>query len=133
MADIKGSKGEIRVPGSPITPNSPYVVWDLCGYPYNMKYPPDVNDYGAKNHGYPTEERETFFYDFAVLGYDVSFRYKGKPYYLVSCEDHVAISDATFNIEYEVFPDGNSLLENFKIGGRPLVDIIDELEDVEPV
>ena len=42
-----------------------------------------------------------------------------------------AVCDDHFTKQYEVFPDPNTLIEQYEIGGRKLIDIIDELEEVE--
>ncbi|MCD8202493.1 MAG: hypothetical protein LUD48_02480 [Prevotella sp.] len=126
-------KQVIRTPGTPVYPNEPDIVWNLNGYPMNAKYPPDIEKYGNEYHGYPNDEYETILYDFAVKGYDLIFTYKGKPYYVLFEVDHVALCDDHFTEEYEVFPNANAFIENFKIDGIPLIDLIDELEDVEPV
>lgn len=106
---------------------------DLMGYPFNRKYPPEKEKYGTMFHGYKNDVHETFFYDFAVQKYDLRFKYKGKEYYVLSETDHVAVCDENYTVEYETFKDGNDLLEKWKIGGKRVVDIIDECEDVEPV
>ncbi len=124
---------EIRTPGTPVSPFTPEIVWDLSGFPMNAKYPPDIERYGSTYDGYPNVNSEIIFYEFAVQGYDLRFSYKGKNYYAVSSEDHVALCDDHFTEEYEVFPHANAFIENFKIDGRPLIDLIDELEDVEQV
>lgn len=72
------------------------------------------------------------FYDFAVQFYDVSFKYNGKSYYLLTDEDHVAVCDERFTEEYETFSNANELIERFTIDGKPLLVLIDQLEDVEP-
>ncbi|MCD8297543.1 MAG: hypothetical protein LUC88_08220 [Prevotella sp.] len=124
---------EIRTPGTPVYPNNPDIVWDLNGYPMNAKYPPDIEKYGDDYHGYPSDEHETILYNFAVQLYDLRFSYKGKNYYALSEKDYVALCDDHFTEEYEIYPNANAFIENFKIDGRPLIDLIDELEDVEPV
>lgn len=105
--------------------------YDLFGHPFNKKYPPNKEKYGIMHDGYKNMNREALFYDFAVMCYDVSFRYKGKNYYLLTEKDHAAVCDEKFNKEYETFPDENTLIEQFKIDGKALIDIIDELEDVD--
>ena len=105
-----------------------YIGKDLCGFDFNMKYPPTNGPY----HGYKTDKEETLFYDFAVLGYDLSFTYKGKNYYFLTEDNYVANCDETFNIEYERFEDAIDALENFTIDGKTLVDLIDELESCQP-
>lgn len=58
-----------------------YVRKDLAGRWFNAKYPPDFKTNGDKYDGYKTGNEEVLFYDFAVLGYDMAFSYKGKRYY----------------------------------------------------
>ncbi len=124
---------ELRIPGTPVSPQNPDIVWDLNGYPMNAKHPPLTNTCGARHHGYRTVDYETIFYDFAVQRYDLRFKYKGKTYCVLSEEEYVALCDNHFTEEYEVYPNANAFIENFKIDGRPLIELIDELEDVEPV
>ena len=109
-----------------------YVMTDLLGYPYNGKYPPKGDKHGLY-HGYATDVEETLLYDFAVQGYDLTFVYKGKRYHFLSDIDHVALCDEHYTEEYQVFPDGNTALEQFKIEGKNLLELIDKLEEVEPV
>ncbi len=71
--------------------------------------------------------------DFAVQGYDLTFVYKGQRYHFLTTKDHVALCDEHYTEEYQVFPDGNTALEQFEIDGKPLLDLIDQLEEVEPV
>ena len=110
-----------------------YVMNDLAGYPFNSKYPPDYSKNGSLYHGYKDGVEETLFYDFAVQGYDLSFIYNGKAYHFLSESDYVAYCDENYNEEYQRFPDGNSAIEQFIIEGKLLIELINELEDVEPV
>lgn len=118
-----------RIPGSPVSKNKPDIRWDLCGYPFNFKYPPNRSSddpHPLRYHGYKTEVEEILFYDFAVQGYDLQFSYKGKMYYFGSFDGYVAETDEHFTKKYATFPHANALLE-----GRPIIDLIGELEDVE--
>lgn len=112
----------------------PYILYDLAGYPFNGKYPPKGN---AKNgnlyHGYDTPAQECLFYDFAVLGYDLMVRYHGKSYYFMVDDGCVWLSDKTFCEMRRKFRDCNDVLEKFNIEGKPLKDIVDELDDYEPM
>ena len=108
------------------------IALDLCGYRYNKKYPPNKERYGESYGGNKNNAEEVLFYDFAVLFYDVSFKYKGKSYYLLTESDHVAVCDSHFSEEYETFKDAVELIENYHIDGRSLLGLIDSLEDVEP-
>lgn len=105
---------------------------DLFGYPYNKKYPPNKTLFPVYG-GYETPKAEAFFYDFAVQGYDIKFRYHGIQYHCLYEPDHVALCDAHYSEEYQVFANGNELIEQLIIDGNTLISIIHELEDVEPV
>lgn len=103
------------------------------GYPYNKKYPPCWEKYGWKYSGYKTDARETLFHNFAVQRYDLQFSYKGKFYYCLSDSEYVASCDSHFTEEYQRFDNANQYIEEFEIDGHKLIDLIDELEDVEPM
>ena len=109
-----------------------YLKRDLAGFYFNSKYPPNPNVNGTLYGVYRNNAEEVLFYDFAVQGYDVSFTFNGKRYYIVSSQDHVATCDSNFTEEYEVFADANELLEKFRIEGETLLALIDKLGDVEP-
>ena len=110
-----------------------YEQKDLAGYWYNAKYPPDKQRYGNHYDGYSSDAACILFYNFAVQGYDVRFAYNGKWHYLLYCGNYAAVSDEHFTEEYEVYHDPNTLIEQYEIEGRKLIDIIDELEEVEAV
>ncbi len=82
-------------------------------------------------HGYKSWNEEALFYQFAVQRYDLSFRYHGRMYYLLAEMDHVAVSDEGFAHEIVPFESGNALIENYLIEGKPLIDIINDLEEVD--
>lgn len=109
-----------------------YIGYDDNGYPYNCKYLPNKEKYGDLFEGYKNKAEGVLFYDFGVQNYDVSFKYKGKDYYLLTEPDHVAVCDDHFTEEYEVYTDAMDLIENFKIDGRPLIDLMDEIEEIDP-
>lgn len=106
---------------------------DLFGFPYNKKYPPNKENKAFPYNGYATPNREIFFYSFAVQGYDVEYTYNGKKYYVMFEPDAVYESDNHFTAKLKKFQDGNDYIENYLIDGIRLIDIIDELEDVEPM
>ena len=108
-----------------------YVKKDLAGYWFNAKYMPDYSRNGGLYNGYKNSVEEILFFDFAVQGYDLGFTYKGKRYYFLSESDYVALSDEHFTEEYQRFEDGNSTLEQFRIDGKSIIELIDQLEEVE--
>lgn len=110
----------------------PYIGKNLLGFRYNAAYPPNTEKYGDNYGGYPNNARQVILYDFAVQGYDVEFKYDGKTYHLLYEPDHAALCDENYSKEYETFANPMDLVENLKIQGHRLIDIIDKLEDVEP-
>ena len=62
----------------------------------------------------------------------MSFKYNGKDYYLLTEPDHVAVCDEHFAEEYESYEDAMALIENFNIDGKPLIELIAEIEEIEP-
>lgn len=113
--------------------NKDYAVKDLAGYWYNAKYPPNYEKNGRLHNGYKNGVEEALFFYFALMGYDLYFTFQGKPYHFLSEPDYVAYCDEHYTDEYLRFPDGNTALEQFSIDDRPLIELIDELENVEPI
>ena len=110
----------------------PHLALDKDGFLYNGKYPPNKERYGCLYDGYKNKAEGVLFYDFGIHGYDVSFKYKGRDYYLLTEPDHVAVCDEHFNEEYETYADAMELLENFKIDGKPLIELTAEIEEIDP-
>ena len=108
-----------------------YIKRDLLGYPYNGKYPPDLSNTTGENHGYRTYNEESFFYEFAVQSYELSFRYNGKYYYIEPSSDGSFVTGKDFHERYQRFEDPNDLLEHFLIDGVPLIRLINEVDDIE--
>lgn len=119
----------------PITPdNDPreWVGYDLFGYPFNKKYPPNKKLYGQSFEGYPNKALGILLYDFAVQGYDVELSYKGKTYYFMDAGEGV-VTDSHFSERKKVFDSPMALIENFKIDGKTLLELAPEIEDIEPM
>lgn len=110
----------------------PYIGQTPAGYRYNALYPPDEKKYGQTYGGYANNARQVLLYDFAVQGYDVEFKFNGHTYHLLYEQDHAALCDSRYAIEYASFSNPMELIENLRIEGHILVDIIDSLEEVEP-
>ena len=113
--------------------DSKYVAYNLFGEPFNSEFPPNVKMFGNTHRGYANDNRAVLFNDFAIEHYDVQFRYKNNWFYLLYCEDHVARCDENFTEEFETFSDPNTLIKELIIDGHKLIDIIDELEEIEPM
>lgn len=109
----------------------PHFDLDKEGYPYNCKYPPNKKKYGDSYEGYKNWAEEVLFYRFGVLCYDVSFTYKGKEFFLLKEYNHAATCDKNFTVEYEVYADEMELIENFKIDGKPLIELIDKIQNID--
>lgn len=111
---------------------TPCLALDENGFPYNCKYPPNKRKYGELYDGYKNKAEGVLFYDFGIHGYDVSFKYKEKEYYLLTEPDHVAVCDEHFTKEYEAYADAMELIENFKIDNKPLIELTAEIEEIDP-
>ena len=111
----------------------PHFVIDNDGYVCNSKYPSNKTKYGCLYNGYKESFLETIFYNFGVQNYDLYFKYKGKEYYVLNEFNYVALCDENFTEEYEVYANEMDFIENFKIDGKPLIELIDELEEVDPM
>lgn len=107
-----------------------YIGRDLAGFRYNRKYPPNSDKYGFSYLGYKNWNREVFFFEFAVQGYDISFMYKGNIYYIMCLKDGAARCSVPFNNIIEKYSSPNQLIEQMSIDGCLLIEIIDELENV---
>lgn len=110
----------------------PYVGYDLFGFPFNSKYPPNKDLYGESHEGYPSKGEGVLLYDYVVMGYDVEFTYDGKSYFLLNDGEGI-VSDKTFKARKEVFPTPMALVEDFKIDGIPLIKLASKIKDIEPV
>ena len=109
-----------------------YIGYDLFRFPFNKKYPPNKKEYGEDFYGYPTKGEGVLLYDFCVMGYDVEFSYNGETFYLLNDGEGV-VSDSHFSERKEVFDSPMTLVENFKIDGKTLLELAPEIEDIEPV
>lgn len=106
---------------------------DLAGYLVNLVFPPDYKRNGSLLHGYRTDTEETLFYDFAVQGYDLQFKYDGRMYHFLTDDDGVWLSDEHFTAKLRRFESGNDVLKHFILNGKPLLNRIGELEECEPM
>lgn len=57
---------EVKIYVTPENAPCDYVGYDLFGYPFNQKYPPNKEKLGV------------LLYDYCVMGYDVELNYKDK-------------------------------------------------------
>lgn len=64
--DLEQQTEETSASASEKPEETDVIGFDLCGYPYNKKYPPNVDLYGRQYDGYSSPFRETLFYRFAV-------------------------------------------------------------------
>ncbi len=118
-----------------VTPeNDPrdYVGYDLVGFPFNKKYPPNKKYYGQSYEGYANKALGVLLYDYCVVGYDVEFSCKGKTYYL-RYDGEGVITDSQFTKRIEVFDSPMNLVENFKIDGKTFLGIAQEIDDIDPI
>lgn len=123
---------EAKIFGTPENDPRDYEGYDIHGYPFNKKYPPNKEKYGQSFEGYPYKALGVLLYDYCVMGYDVELTYKGETYYLLNVGEGI-ISDSHFTERKEVFESPMDLVENFKIDGKTLLELASEIDDIEPV
>ena len=109
-----------------------YVGYDLFGYPFNKKYPPNKKMYGDSYEGYSCKALGVLLYDYCIAGYDVELTDKGETYYLLNAGEGI-VSDSHFTERKDVFESPMALVENFKIDGKTLLELAPVIEDIEPV
>ncbi len=113
-----------------IEPWADYVGYDLFGYEYNCKYPPNKEKFGNDFGGYATQNQETFFYDYCIQQYGVVFSYKETLYETEFTDDGSILTNLVTKEFQGPFDSAVKLLENAKVDGRKMIDIIDELQNV---
>lgn len=111
-------------------PFADYIGYDLGGFMYNKKYPPNPAANGGLHHGYATDNQEAFLYDVAVYLYGIKFAYKGLHYWIPSDGDGWVLIDEDTDIQSESYDNPLQLIENVTLDGRRLIDIIDDVQDV---
>lgn len=113
--------------------NRSYIINDVNGNPINEKYPPNREKYGEMYEGYKNWAEEVLFHRFGILCYDVCFSYKNKEYHLLKEYNYAAVCDEHYTEEYEIYADEMALIENFKIDGKPLIELINDIKEIDSV
>lgn len=111
-------------------PWADFVGYDLFGYEYNIKYPPNKEQYGNDFGGYATSNQETFYYDFCILQYGVAFHYDDSNYEAEFTDKGPVLTNHTTNVVQGPFEDAVKLIEESQIKDKHLKDLIDELDYV---
>lgn len=111
-------------------PFADYVGYDLGGFMYNKKYPPNLAVNGSRNHGYATDNQEAFLYDVAVYLYGIKFTYNGHRYWIPSDGDGWILIDEDMGTHSESYENPIQLMENATLNGKRLIDIIDDVQNV---
>lgn len=111
-------------------PWADYVGYDLFGYEYNCKYPPNKEQFGNDFGGYATPNQETFFFDFCIQQYGVAFFYEDNSYEVEFTDDGPIITNRMTNDIQGPFEDAVHLLNEAKVNGKKLIVVIDQLQNV---
>ncbi len=111
-------------------PWADFVGYDLFGYEYNCKYPPDIDRFGNEHQGYATENQLAFFYDFCILQYGIAFQYGEDDYEAEFTENGPILTNRTTGSILGPFEDAVKLLEEANVGGNKLINIIDDLKEL---
>ena len=111
-------------------PWADYIGFDLFGYEYNIKYPPQNKELGNEFDGYPTPNQQTFFYDFCVNLYGVVFYYEGNQYEAEFSKNGPILTNKTTGDVQGPFDDAVHLIEESVISGKKMITILEELTNV---
>jgi hypothetical protein len=111
-------------------PWADYVGLDLFGYEYNRKYPPNADKFGNNYGGYATPNQEVFFYDYCIQQYGIVFSYDEVLYEAEFTDEGPILTNKTANEVQGPFDSAVQLLEEAKINGKKMIDIIDELQNI---
>lgn len=111
-------------------PFADHIGYDLSGFLYNRKYPPNLALNGGRHHGYATDNQEAFLYDVAVYLYGIKFTYQGHRYWIPSDGDGWVLINLDSQTKSSPYPDPMQLMENETLNGKRLVDIIDDVSDI---
>ena len=111
-------------------PWADYIGYDLFGYEYNIKYPPNEEKFGNEFGGYATPNQETFFYDYCVHLYGVVFSYEEVLYETEFTDEGPILKNLTTKEVQGPFDSALQLLEKANINGKKMIDILDELGNI---
>lgn len=104
-----------------------YIGYDLFGYEYNKKYPPNLNNKANKYDGYATPNEPTFFYDFCIQRYGVMFYYKNCKYEAMFTDEGPILKNYNTEEIQGPFEDPVDLMERSDFEGKKLIEIINDL------
>ena len=104
-----------------------YIIQDELGRWINTEFPPDSLEKYQSYSGYRNLNRETIFYQYSLMYYDVIFDYKGKRYRLVTSSEGNYVADEDYERLSEIFNTGNDLIKEYRFpDGKGLLDIVDD-------
>ena len=96
----------------------------------NEEFPP-IGKMHERNGGYKTWQENLLFHDYAAIGYDMQFRYKGDLYQFYNCPDGTYLIKNGAIDGWPQWPSGNDMIREFKLDGKPIYERFDELMDFE--
>ncbi|MCF0194612.1 MAG: hypothetical protein HUK00_05500 [Bacteroidaceae bacterium] len=111
-------------------PWADYVGYDLLGYEFNRKYPPDTDRFTNEFGGYASPNKETFFYDFCILQYGVAFSYEGEHFEAEFTDDGPILTNQSSHEIQGPFCDAVNLLEEANLHGKRMVGVLDDLQNI---
>lgn len=97
---------------------------------YEDEFPPK-REMIDKYYGYDTWNECMLFHEFAVNMYDMSFSYKGEKYFFNIDGDGVIWVNEKANTVIAEWDSAVEFIKNFKLDGKPLYEIVNELDDID--
>ncbi|MCF0189642.1 MAG: hypothetical protein HUJ96_00115 [Marinilabiliaceae bacterium] len=111
-------------------PRADFIGYDLFGYEYNCKFPPNVERYGNEYRGYATENQMALFYDFCILQYGIAFYYENVAYEAEFSDNGPILKNLDTGIVQGPFDDAIKLIEESNVGDCKLINVLDSLENI---
>lgn len=96
----------------------------------NEDFPP-TGDISKRYSGYKTWEECMLFHEFAAIGRDMQFRYKGDLYQFYNYPDKVYLVKNDAEDPFPEWPSANDMIRDFKLDGKPLFEMVNLLEDMD--
>ncbi len=108
-----------------------YIKYTKEGYPYNGMFPPPFDILNGYD-GYEKPGETALFYDYAVQGYNLEFKYNGSTYVLLGPADGgpIALTDSEGK-HLQQFNGPMDAVLHCEINGHKLIDVLDEISDIE--
>ncbi len=92
----------------------------------NEEFPP-TGKISGRYGGYKTWQEDLLFHQFAAIGLDIEFHYKGNLYQFYHNENGVYLMLNDNDYKSSEWSSANEMISDFKLDGKPIYERFDEL------